>query len=155
MSELPVERWEAVYSILVECCGASELARGEFLAYMARPVPYGHEFRFMGWLGMGGKLYSNSQGVYVDCYSEQKTPLVTFAIKVANERIQAALAARGVEELPPNALRLLRRIVKEAEYADGFHSDPDGWTDTPLGRVLREAESVVLALRYPKEGSES
>ena len=95
MRELSDAERAAIYDILVECCGASELAREKFLAYMLHvPENGGQEFRFMGWLGFGGKLYSNSQGVYVDCYREHKTPIVAFAIKVANERIRAALAAR-------------------------------------------------------------
>lgn len=85
---------EAIYEILIVCCGASELSdeRDAFVDYLTKPIQHGHEYRFGGWLGFGGKLYANSQGVYVDCYSEQKSPIVAFAIRTANERIDAALA---------------------------------------------------------------
>lgn len=101
---------DAIYSILVECCGASEDERADCLKYLATTTLNGHEWRFRGWLGFGGKLYVNSQGVYVDCYPEQKSPL-----KVANERIEAALAAR---EEPPRD-----RWVLESSSIDGSSFD--------------------------------
>lgn len=77
------ELTEPIYDILEECCGAQADGRGEFVAYMRHER--NGEWRF------GGKLYSNPQGVYVDCYAEHKSPLAKFAIKTANERISALL----------------------------------------------------------------
>lgn len=78
--------YEKIYHILEECCGATEDRREDFLSYMRNKDDY-KEFRFEGWLGYGGKLYENSQGIYVDCYPEDRTPIRTFVIKTANERI--------------------------------------------------------------------
>ena len=72
------------------------------------------EWRFGGWLGFGGKLYSNSQGVYVDCYAEQKSPLVAFAIKTANERINALLeSSRTVGQEDRRSVRIDNRIERQ------------------------------------------
>ena len=80
-----------------------------------------------------GKVYD----ILVECCG---APLAAFVIKVANERIRAALAVR--EER--GHLDLLRRIVKEAEFSAEAASTPDGWADTALGRVLGEAEALLL-----------
>lgn len=83
----------AIYDVLVECCGAPAEEKQLFITYLITKCRGGHEWRFCGWLGFGGKLYANVQGVYVDAYSVHKTPIVKFVIGVANDRINAVLAA--------------------------------------------------------------
>lgn len=90
-TNLTTKQVEDIYDILEECCGATKGLREEFISYLAIEK-LNAEFRFVGWLGKGGKFYSNSQGTYVDCYSEHKSPLATFAIKIANERIKYLLS---------------------------------------------------------------
>jgi|HubBroStandDraft_5_1064220.scaffolds.fasta_scaffold26428_6 hypothetical protein len=94
--DLTKDQAEGIYKILEECCGAANDELRAFVDYMClkdRDL-HGSEWRFCGWLGFGGKLYSNSQGVYVDCYAEEKSPLAVFAIKIANERITDLLGLR-------------------------------------------------------------
>lgn len=88
------DQWHAIYNELVMCCGASEQEdqRSAFLQYVMRSNSADSEWRFVGWLGSGGKLYSNSGGVYVDCYSEDKSSIVAFVIKIVNERIAAVIS---------------------------------------------------------------
>jgi hypothetical protein len=122
--------WEEVYEILITCCGASELTdeREEFLSYMAVSVKHGHEFRFGGWLGFGGKLYANTQGVYVDCYAEQKSPIVAFAIRVANERI-AALSAGEPEPAEAPGFRVEWVRAAEIVKGDVVYDDQDAFSE--------------------------
>lgn len=60
-----------VFDVLVEHCGAHESDRESFLHHW----PACREFRFMGSLGMGGKVYNSGTGtgVWVDCYAEDVT----------------------------------------------------------------------------------
>lgn len=92
---LRIDQWHAIYNELVTYCGASELSGEQtdfFLRYVTRSNSADSEWRFGGWLGFGGKLYSNSQGVYVDCYSEDKSSIVAFVIKIVNERIAVVIS---------------------------------------------------------------
>lgn len=102
------ELTEPIYDIIEACCGAQADGRGEFVAYM-RGERNG-EWRFGGWLGFGGKLYSSSQGVYVDCYPEHRSPLAAFAIKTANERIEALLESS----------RTVARLEAALEHPEGI-----------------------------------
>ncbi len=156
VDELTEQEREAIYDILVEWCGASEDLRGECLVYLAQPVKHGgHEFRFGGSLGSGGKLYSNSQGVYVDCYWEHKSPIAAFAIKVANTRIRAALASSEAQP-QGDALGILRDLV---EAHDGWSVNcypGDGSSRHHAEAWFAEAEAVeevVERARALVEGS--
>jgi hypothetical protein len=86
-----IKQAEDIYDILEQVCGANKDLRFDFVSYITRPLPWGHEYRFQGNLSFGGKLYSNSQGVYVDCYSEHKTVQVASEIDEANKRINELL----------------------------------------------------------------
>ena len=80
---------DMVYDILMEECGASDRNRDEFLVYVTRDVRYGHEFRFMGHLGFGGKFYNDGRRHWsVACYPEHRTPSVDDAILSANARLK-------------------------------------------------------------------
>lgn len=78
-----------VWAILVEECGAdrTEPARLDF----ERHWPDCREYRFMGSLGFGGKVWAPStyrRAPYVSCYSEDETPERRSAIQRANARLQ-------------------------------------------------------------------
>lgn len=45
------------------------------------------EYRFMGSLGFGGKVWSNRGRLYVTCYPEDRTPERQAAIDWANARL--------------------------------------------------------------------
>lgn len=64
---------DEVYDILVEHAGAPESDRSSFVAYCA-PLSFGHEWRFQGNLGFGGKFYADFRGrnLRVGCYSEDR-----------------------------------------------------------------------------------
>ena len=87
----------AVYSILVEECGASRRPE-EKLSFMFYMTDDGHplkEWRFQGSLGFGGKcrINSNHEHPYVDCYPEDETPARRRAIDRANARLAAMFEA--------------------------------------------------------------
>lgn len=64
---------ERVWVILVEECGASPSAdsKWEFVYHQTRE--HCAEFRFMGKLGFGGKLWNQSLRLHVTCYPEDLT----------------------------------------------------------------------------------
>lgn len=81
---------DRIWTILVEECGAREDGREDFL----RLFPGCREYRFMGALGFGGKVYANgrySDGAVarVGCYREDQTPERLQSIRRANDRILA------------------------------------------------------------------
>jgi hypothetical protein len=90
------ERADAIWTMLVEKAGAREDQRWEFVGYIMEVNRFGHEFRFMGTLGSGGKLYSFSprEGFYVSCYPEDRTPERTAVIDAANEWLESPCIAR-------------------------------------------------------------
>lgn len=79
--------WEDVYYILVEECGAdmnsiesfSEL-NGDF-----------REWRFIGYLGFGGKVWNNNDDIYVNCYPEDVNAERKKMIEEANKRLYGLL----------------------------------------------------------------
>jgi hypothetical protein len=85
------EQAGAVWQVLVDECGAN--ADDESMVYQFKHYvtthtgTFGHEFRFMGALGFGGKFYINGGGTYVSCYPEDQTPERLAMIDLANDRI--------------------------------------------------------------------
>ena len=81
------ETLNAIYDVLVEECGANDTPdeRDSF----RRCWPACIEYRFVGELGMGGKIWASrrTQTVRVTCYAEDETPERSAAIKRANDRI--------------------------------------------------------------------
>jgi hypothetical protein len=75
-----------VWQILVEECGADP----ELLEDFASSWPC-DEYRFVGYLGFGGKVRSHSlmghDNVWVDYYPEDKTPERDEMVKLANKRL--------------------------------------------------------------------
>jgi hypothetical protein len=84
-----------VYSILVEVCQAPEWMREAFVHEFIQPE-HTHEWRFCGNLGFGGKLWDTNGKLYVDCYSEHRTPEAIRIIEEANKRLAPIeVATRG------------------------------------------------------------
>ncbi|GAA0719400.1 hypothetical protein Drose_05725 [Dactylosporangium roseum] len=75
------EQATAVYDILVRHAGARGDGRDEFVHHLTHGCT---EFRFMGSLGFGGKLYVEPGRWRVDCYPEDSTAAREAAIRVAN-----------------------------------------------------------------------
>src|SRR5690242_5139624 len=80
-----------IYDLLVSAFDAPESAREQFVQYVSRPVNGGHEFRFGGKLGFGGKFYNDGRGAYhrwrVACYPEDETPELREAMGRVNKNL--------------------------------------------------------------------
>lgn len=83
------EQKRLVWDVLVETCGARPNQWDEF----AYHFPQCREFRFMGHLGFGGKVWADTRRAYVTCYSEDMTKERADMIGGAN----SALLALAVE----------------------------------------------------------
>lgn len=75
----------AVYDVLVDGCGATS-SLSERRAFVSQ-WPECREYRFMGSLGFGGKVWWNGGCVYVTCYPEHLTPEREVIIECANDRL--------------------------------------------------------------------
>lgn len=76
--------WLAVYALLVEHCGANPDQREDFVRAMEGDCT---EYRFIGSLGFGGKLYHsryNRPPLRVSCYPEDENPARITSIERAN-----------------------------------------------------------------------
>lgn len=62
-----------------------------FVDYMATPVEHGHEWRFGGVLGFGGKLHLSRRGLYVTAYPEDLTPENRKLIDAINDRLRESV----------------------------------------------------------------
>ena len=74
--------WSKVWQILVEECGASQ----DDMGFISRQGDF-VEWRFIGALGFGGKVWKNRGQLYVNCYHENETPERLSMIKRANRRL--------------------------------------------------------------------
>lgn len=92
----PKEFADKIWSALVEHVGAREDDRDLFIHAQMKAPPVS-EWRFMGILGFGGKVYrgTRERRVYVDYYQENRTP----DRDVAVERCNIALQTLVDEEL--------------------------------------------------------
>lgn len=89
-----VEPWMAneIWQVLVETCGCrnddNRFDLYSFCSYLERnPHSFGHEYRFMGALGFGGKFYNDNFRWRVGCYREHETPARVEMMRIANERL--------------------------------------------------------------------
>lgn len=84
MAELTEAQVELVYDVLCTEAGAS-IALSDFKAHW----PACNEFRFMGTLGFGGKVWSGrgTRPPYVTCYPEDRTPERDQTISVVNQKL--------------------------------------------------------------------
>lgn len=81
---------DEVWAVLADECGAftEDDRYAHSVSEFKQFWPECREFRFIGRLGFGGKVWANDGRVYVTCYPEDETP----ARRTANERL-APLAA--------------------------------------------------------------
>jgi hypothetical protein len=105
LSHEPIEPWMAVqiWQVLIEECGNRNDGRRldlySFCAYLEKDTGFGHEYRFMGALGFGGKFYNDHFSWRVGTYREDATPAKNEMIRRANVRL--AELRRVYLELPP------------------------------------------------------
>jgi hypothetical protein len=95
MGKLTWQEAEAVYRILVTEAGARNNPDDEhsFARYLSDTRDA--EWRFMGRLGFGGKLYFDGfEPPYVGCYPEDRTPARDAIISATNERLSKWYAGR-------------------------------------------------------------
>ena len=89
MSEIPMtkEFLGKIYDILVKHAGAYEEERESFVFSINR-TPRIREWRFIGALGMGGKIWFNSEEApFVNCYAEDISNEIMIMIKETNKRL--------------------------------------------------------------------
>ncbi len=86
---VPRERADAIWTLLVAKAGAREDDRQQFVGYIVTPARFGHEYRFGGLLGTGGKIYSYSPrpGFYLACYPEDRTAERTAILDAINAEL--------------------------------------------------------------------
>lgn len=88
---LTVDEAHAIWDVLIAKAGASPLsdARRDFAAYMTDEVQHGHEYRFGGLLGCGGKLHhSDLAGAYVSCYLKDRDEVRAAIIAAVNAELK-------------------------------------------------------------------
>lgn len=69
--------------------GSDPWTRRSFVDYLTRGDTSGHEFRFMGIFGPGGKLrLNNYDGLYVTYYPESETPERKAKAAILNAQLQ-------------------------------------------------------------------
>jgi hypothetical protein len=88
----------AIIQVLVDECGLRDTldARGDVFRFLTAVAP-GPEYRFMGSLGFGGKLFNANGGkLWVSCYTEHETPERRVAMARANARLDTLLSGWGL-----------------------------------------------------------
>lgn len=86
---ITADQREAVWAVLIDL-GAHPDTRGDFDAHW----PACHEYRFMGLLGSGGKVWADwsptdrAWHFHVTCYPEDRTPERTDLIASANDHLR-------------------------------------------------------------------
>lgn len=76
-----------VYDLLVELCGAVPDWREPFVKYHTANRSDSTEWRFAGFLGFGGKFWSNDGRWWVTCYSEDENEARRLIIDATNQRL--------------------------------------------------------------------
>jgi hypothetical protein len=85
----------AVWNLLVKMAGANEGDRDAFVDYLTRDTTFGHEYRFMGLLGFGGKLhYDDWSGAQIGCYPEDRDDVRDAIVTVVNEQLATMIPSR-------------------------------------------------------------
>lgn len=89
MNRLTETQAAMVWGVLVAVCGARPSLWDQFVHYVTREDRYGHEFRFEGNLGPGGKFYRTNGSWTVSCYLEDHTNQRSRTIDEANKYLDA------------------------------------------------------------------
>ena len=93
---LTPDQANVVWDVLVSTCDANERDRWQFVHYVTDSKAYPHEWRFIGCLGFGGKLWLNGNrdgAPHVTCYQEDETPMRAKIMEATNAAILAALVS--------------------------------------------------------------
>lgn len=86
--KLTKEQANKVWDLLVRDCGAHEPNRGSFVEYLTEDNS-GHEYRFRGIFGHGGKLRLRPyHGLTADYYRESETPEKDIKMRALNTKLQ-------------------------------------------------------------------
>lgn len=86
-SDVSVAEATEVYDILARYCGAPESGKADFILHQTSS--FVSEYRFIGSLGFGGKIYrTDARGRWrVSCYREDETPERLEAMIYANDAL--------------------------------------------------------------------
>lgn len=89
--KIPLEYVLKIGKILVDIGGASSRileTSSDFIDYLSREETiFGHEYRFMGKLGSGGKFYNTYSGWRVSCYQGDDTQIRKDLITQINKEL--------------------------------------------------------------------
>lgn len=89
-------RLNKIYDILVEIGAREEMREKFIICHIGKNYP--HEWRFMGQLGFGGKLWRNYDNEFsVSCYSEDENVERKAIIKETNAKLIELLKGETVE----------------------------------------------------------
>lgn len=95
---LSAEQARAIWTVLVEECGAREDDFDRFLyGHPGRDGGVSVEWRFGGHLGFGGKFYNEGHCWRVGCYPEDADPVTARRVLRANRRLQVLFEASWVD----------------------------------------------------------
>ncbi len=83
------QRLSQIWDVLVKHAGASEGGREAFIALASDWGERTLEYRFMGSLGFGGKVWlNNGPHTYVNCYREHETEGRRKLMEIANGELK-------------------------------------------------------------------
>lgn len=124
MSHLADDIARRVFDILVEHAGAHESLWEQFAVYMTGEEGHGHEFRFQGALGGGGKLIFQRRtfgpNLYVTYYPEDETPEHDEIVKMTNRALSGMdylIKVTEERELTPEDQETIRYLL-ESKYEE-------------------------------------
>jgi len=76
MNKISLEYVLKIGNILIEFARANSRIlkeHSDFISYLTEDSRFGYEYRFMGNLGSGGKLYISNRAWRISCYREDET----------------------------------------------------------------------------------
>ena len=80
---------DTIYDILYEHCRAPWGLKNSFIqSVQDNNKSYPYEFRFCGSLGFGGKIFIDSNKIWISCYKEDETPERLATIRKVNELLK-------------------------------------------------------------------
>jgi hypothetical protein len=90
--QLPESVLRQIYHILMEECDAPDHWCENFV-FLHRQPNFPKEYRFVGRLGFGGKFWRTDGRFYINCYTEDETPLRLEMIERVNKRLADLLSS--------------------------------------------------------------
>lgn len=133
MSHLNDDAARRVFDILVEQAGASESLWEQFAVYLTGEEENGHEFRFRGSLGRGGKLIFQRRtfgaNLYVTCEPDDETPEREEIMETTNRHLSGIdylIKVTEERELTPEDEETIRYLMKAPREEDLDQDGPEG-----------------------------